>query len=246
MFVDSDDYVDKNFVKTLLDAINNNDADIAVCGYQAEDTNGKLVRSMRPGVKTLSGQDALVQLLTKQLDTDVITWNKLYKAGLFKNNNLRFPLGKQHEDNLTTYKLFAISNRIAYIDDLLYHYTQRNDSIMGERNLLRNIQMKETAAKEAATWLGENGYHDNQRVTEAVLVSLLLARLFCLNSIIKAGKTNEELWRITATKIKGQEKLLRGNQFFGPRLKLYVFLLKLGRIPYASLKSILMIREKKR
>lgn len=58
-----------------------------------------------------------------------MVWNKLYKKELFTKNNITFPKSMIHEDNFVTYKLFAKSKRISLINDKLYYYVQRNNSI---------------------------------------------------------------------------------------------------------------------
>ncbi len=58
-----------------------------------------------------------------------MVWNKLYRKELFTKNNITFPKSMIHEDNFVTYKLFAKSKRISLINDKLYYYVQRNNSI---------------------------------------------------------------------------------------------------------------------
>lgn len=133
-FVDSDDYVDQNYIKELYESIIKNQADIAVCNYYKyyEDikklkytkkilTKEKVIFNNIEGVKDVLTADSVV---------DVVTWNKLYKSELFLKNKLYFPFGKLHEDNFTTYKLLYFSDKIVFIEKPLYYYRLRSDSIM--------------------------------------------------------------------------------------------------------------------
>jgi len=57
-----------------------------------------------------------------------VVWNKLYKKELF--GDIRYPVGRIHEDEAVTYKLLHRSERIVYIDIAMYYYVQREGSIM--------------------------------------------------------------------------------------------------------------------
>ena len=61
-----------------------------------------------------------------------MTWNKLYKRSLFIDNKIRFPVGRLHEDNFTTYKLFYHADKISFVNKPLYYYVQRSNSIMSK------------------------------------------------------------------------------------------------------------------
>ena len=59
-----------------------------------------------------------------------VAWNKLYKKSVL--GDIRYPLGKIHEDEFTTYKYFYNANKLVYVDVSKYNYDRtRNDSITG-------------------------------------------------------------------------------------------------------------------
>ena len=133
-FIDSDDFVDNLFIEKLYDSIKENDSDIAVCDYQFIDENGIVWNNKKNKSDVVySSDNALIDILSGRLNLEVMTWNKLYKTSLFKDNSIIFPNSKLHEDNYTTFKLFYFSKKISLIKDKLYYYLQRNSSIMGKR-----------------------------------------------------------------------------------------------------------------
>ena len=69
-----------------------------------------------------SSIEAIRDLLVGIQNTEIMTWNKMYKLNLFKDNNIYFPEGKLHEDNFTTYKLYYYSRSISMIQNKLYYY----------------------------------------------------------------------------------------------------------------------------
>lgn len=128
-FIDSDDYVDKEFVRVLVDAATESDADIAQCD------NSRRIKDMGNGsgkLTILSGQDAFVSMM-KFKSISPPAWGKLYKKSLFDNSGLTFPVGRIHEDTAILYKLIYFANKIACIDTRLYYYRLNNNSIMTAR-----------------------------------------------------------------------------------------------------------------
>lgn len=59
---------------------------------------------------------------------DVTAWGKLYRTTLFKD--IRFPIGKYHEDIFTTYRIFGSSNKVIIGFIQYYYYRSRQGSIM--------------------------------------------------------------------------------------------------------------------
>ena len=134
MFVDSDDYVNVNFVKTLHDSLIENDADIAVCKYKVVYENSEIDINIveKAQCKIFIGTDKYENFFNDLKTVTTVAWNKLYKKELF--NNITYPVGKLHEDEYTTYKLFDISKKIVYIDCEYYYYFFREGSITQNYN----------------------------------------------------------------------------------------------------------------
>lgn len=128
MFVDSDDWVHEDFCKVPYECAIHYHADIVMFNYQRvkEDkvyyTGHKTIKS---GYK--SREDA-IGLLIK----NTAAWNKLYRKELF--NGVCFPEGKLFEDAGTTYKLFLEATNIYYLENVLYYYRFRPDSITKQKN----------------------------------------------------------------------------------------------------------------
>lgn len=128
-FVDSDDYVEKTFIEELINAIKKNKTKISQCGIKYVNNNGKVLfnkgyneDSVFSGIKMIEDQYYGHDI------ENVVAWNRLYDIKLFKN--IRFPKGKIHEDEYTTYKLFYDQKNVAVIKSNLYNYRQSDNSIM--------------------------------------------------------------------------------------------------------------------
>ena len=136
-FVDSDDFVSELYVEKLLKTALKNKTDIVACNFQYMDEKGKTWVRKEKREKIYSTKEAIKDIFTTNQDTEVMMCNKIYKRSLFIDNNIKFPVGKVHEDNFTTYKLYDKANKISLINDKLYYYLQRDNSIMSTFNKKR-------------------------------------------------------------------------------------------------------------
>ncbi|MDR1753719.1 MAG: glycosyltransferase [Eubacterium sp.] len=131
-FVDSDDWISENMIELLYNDIVKNDSDISVTNpvYYFENTGlekkGKFNKQKFCG--SFSVEEALNGMFSAKI-FDVTAWAKLYKASLF--NGIRYPKGLINEDEDVTYKLIFFSKSVSVIEEELYYYLQRGESIMG-------------------------------------------------------------------------------------------------------------------
>ena len=144
--MDSDDWVDLNFVQILVNAIACENADIAFGNFKKV-FNDKPDRLYIHGDSNFSteffdGKEAFRELFGQNGTSFVIACGKLYKRQLF--GNVRFPVGLLHEDEYTTYKLLYSSSKIIFLNIPLYFYFQRENSIMGiaETSSIRALRAK--------------------------------------------------------------------------------------------------------
>ena len=137
LFVDSDDYIDETMVEKLYEALEKEKAEMSLCSFVYVNEEGVPIKEKNNGIpiktEVLSGIEAIRHLGSQRGACYTIACCKLYKAELFKT--IRFPKGKYHEDEFVSHELFGQCSRVACIDDGLYYYVQRNDSIMGSSRL---------------------------------------------------------------------------------------------------------------
>lgn len=143
-FIDSDDFVSDDFCELLLGAIIRENADMAICNYLRIDENDNLIQEKNVDLpfknECISPEEFMQGYFGKQGWYYVVVWNKIYKRSLF--DNLRFPYGKQHEDEFLIHHLIAQCNRIACIKNALYYYVQRKSSIISQISI-KNMDLGE-------------------------------------------------------------------------------------------------------
>lgn len=145
-FIDSDDYIEKNYLENLYKLLVDNRADISTCKpsvFFENEINSHLYEILRnDDVVVLSSKEALIEMLYERNLTNS-AWGKLYKKELFKD--IRYPKGKLYEDMFTTYKLIMKSNRVACSSAKLYNYLIRKNSILGTINPNKQKDMLDAA-----------------------------------------------------------------------------------------------------
>ena len=131
-FVDSDDFLHKDYVKTLYENLIKTGADISICDFLLYYDDAPPV-----DIETLPVEETLdVKSRDEGMDyidtydfKYILAWNKLYKAYIF--DNIRYPLGKLHEDEFVAHHILYKTNKSVFTSRKLYSYRQgRKDSIM--------------------------------------------------------------------------------------------------------------------
>lgn len=130
-FLDSDDWINQNTVLKLYLLLKDNKADISECQFLKVYYNDE-VRKYNENQNKIhtyifDGIEASINLRNYKYN-QVVSWNKLYTKSLF--DDIKFPKGKYHEDEFTTYKILYKCNKIVVTDEKLYYYRQTPNSIM--------------------------------------------------------------------------------------------------------------------
>lgn len=182
LFVDGDDYIHYQMIEILYTCAQKSSSDIVVCNYtrinENENTIDKQIELKQiANLNTYTNTEALSKLFKD--DTHVIftvVWNKLYIKTLF--DEIRFPFGKIHEDDFTSYKLLDMAKKIGYINIPLYYYVKRNGSILSSGLNEKSFQ-KVDAYIERANYCIKN---------EKVVTEAINALLWLYGSYIKEYK----------------------------------------------------------
>lgn len=155
IFVDSDDFINEDMVEYLLNILIINKGCIAQCSFKRFSSTYSIEENLlQEEIKVMNNIEALESMHYVN-GVDCITWNKIYKKHLFEE--IKFPIGKIHEDNFTTYKLVDITKKIIVTDRILYYYRQREGSIMNESFNIKKLDAIE-ACTEKMNYFINKGY----------------------------------------------------------------------------------------
>lgn len=132
-FVDSDDWIELDYVETLYKKITEYQADIAVGNYYSFNESEGMFYFHISGDSYYEKVYDNVSIFENLYETQemrsfalISAWGKLYKARLFEQ--LRFDMGKLGEDGYLNQKVYLLSEKVIYLNKSLYAYRIRNET----------------------------------------------------------------------------------------------------------------------
>lgn len=150
-FIDSDDWIEPNYLEILYKTIKEQEADIVVTNYytfreedamflfHVAETNEPLV---------FQPNDSFFNYMFSTFGTDIAwgsSWSKLFKKSLFDRLCFSEDISWAEDFDLM-YKLFLISERIIYLHKAPYCYRDRGDSASkapGEEPICQSLEVSE-------------------------------------------------------------------------------------------------------
>lgn len=193
VFVDGDDYIHPDFVKSLLFAAEESNADIAVCGIQVVDEHSCQSQVLATGGKYKAynplKNETLDSKLVEKLYYEnrkygfwyVVAWNKIYKSEIFEE--LRYDEGKIYEDEFIFHKIIRKSRRVRFIPDELYYYVQRGNGITSEKkDNERFCFLTEIYDRRMECYIQENNVALQKMCSEKYLCQII-SKYYLLNRV---------------------------------------------------------------
>lgn len=132
MFCDADDYYESSMCEKMYQAITTHRADLAICEinvvYHAHQEM-KLSDDNYYALKYTGLQNITDELI---LRTDLSATNKIFRRKIIDQYDLRFPAGLRYEDAFFCPAYFSISAKVFFLNERLYNYVRRANSIMSQ------------------------------------------------------------------------------------------------------------------
>ena len=198
-FIDSDDVLHADFFAELMKAQSKSNADIVACELTLFYSHSEL-----EGLQEYKHNVALIEYSTNEALKEYFMpvenrklyhglCMKIYKRELFEN--LRFEIGRLHEDVYITYKLLDRAKRIAYIDCPYYFYYQNN---LG--SICKNYGVK-NFLDEAEAYAGMYRYFVKKNRVTVELVAFLIIQYVSMFEVGYKVRNDQNVKECTA-KIK--------------------------------------------
>ncbi|SHL15169.1 glycosyltransferase family 2 protein [Xylanibacter ruminicola] len=124
LFIDSDDYIDRDMVELLVEAALKENADISGCGYIEEYAD----HSVECPQKYTNDHDEMMRAITL-LTIKGVMWKLLVRSTIVTDHKdeVRFiPDRNMVDDYLFCCQLFYYAHRFAGVDRCMYHWIQYN------------------------------------------------------------------------------------------------------------------------
>jgi len=149
-FVDSDDWIDFEFLEKLYNAAVKYGCDVACSGIIR-------LHKMHKKKHLQHSQTRVTENFSEKLELcDVpdksYVWNKIYKTSELKKHNLKFEPGMIYEDVMFTPQVLYLLRKLVTVPDVYYYYWRNTNSLVTQRNA-QAIADREKANKWAREFL---------------------------------------------------------------------------------------------
>lgn len=186
LFVDDDDLLSETHIEELYNLLKKNDADIAVGNFnhfiEEKRAYGIWLKEDDYFEKTYTPEEWFtVEYETVPYNRSIIfavPWAKLYKRSLFEN--IVYPIDARVEDDLTTWKIYLLADKIAYMNKAIYTHRIFENSVSAQANKTAVFPLE--AVKERISLLSQLGF-DITREISAYCYRLQI----CIDTALKDG-----------------------------------------------------------
>lgn len=154
-FVDGDDWIHCYYLDVLYRSLIETQSEISMVNYVK--TSGDLSESQefKYECQLFSQQQIIDQFFRKYHPLLSTVWAKLYQRDLF--NSIQFEVGRLHEDVFFLYKILSQAKSVVIVDQILYYYWKRPESITGSFYIERQLDHLD-ALIERAEYFKKNKY----------------------------------------------------------------------------------------
>ncbi len=200
-FIDSDDWIREDYIEVLVKTLEYGNTKISACSYQKVNEMGMARECVKnsdylSNIEVWHTLEAYQHLfLNKQIDCSACA--KLYERALFYD--IRFPVGKLYEDQFTTYKVFHHAQGVTYVNEDMYYYFNRPESIQNEQFSIN--KMDELEANLECVQFVEEKYPQLREEVSCKLVSSCFHMLFAIE--------NRTIWK---KQVEQLEKIIKMNR----------------------------------
>ncbi len=122
VFIDADDYIDKDY----LESFSKSNADIIVCGFKMF---GNSSNKSIPSPQFITGHENICNHLCDNISKSYFRtpWSKAFKSSIIKRNNCKFDTAIRFgEDSDFNFRVFANADSIEIISTAAYNYYSEN------------------------------------------------------------------------------------------------------------------------
>ena len=197
-FLDADDTMPENAIRSLVKAAEKSEADYAVGKVVRFNEERKYVPIRHVDFNLYTEKKLTSLKENPELLQDSIACNKLWSKRFLTRNQLFFKEGKNYEDLSFTMKAAVLAEKILVLDQVVYHWRVRDDeekpSITQQQMKLANTIDRLEALDENRQWLLDHNA-DFRIIEEHDLKSLLdVLRLHVLKYALTSEQDREQ-WK---------------------------------------------------
>lgn len=139
-FVDGDDYIEKDSLKTIINNMENNNLDIMQILYKEVTSNGKTIKNHDQVALNVNKVYNASEWISST-EFKPMAWMYIFNKKFLNDNKLYFFEGIYHEDTEFTPRAISLANRIMILNKYVYNYVIRDGSIMRTVNMKKSYDL---------------------------------------------------------------------------------------------------------
>lgn len=198
-FMDSDDYIEKNFIKDTYKMIIENNVDLAITKLKVDYENKIPKLNQSSGYRIIDSKSALEEMLYTELYY-ISACGKLYKKSLF--DGIKFPNNQLFEDVNTIYKLINKAKKVCCTDNEYYIYYVRKNSIT-----TKEFNEKQLDLIKATDEMVEDIVNIYPDLEKAGKRRKVYSRISTLCRVVSSNKINKKIEKELVTYIKENKEV---------------------------------------
>lgn len=138
-FVDADDFIDKDYVKYMVNILEENDVDLSTCAYQVEYEHGKWKMGTSGKSEYLNIERGLINFFSKN-GMRGTPCCKLFKMEILNKYGVRFNESiRMAEDKLFCYEYITKCDNIFFSSEAKYYYVLNVESASNKKYVPTNL-----------------------------------------------------------------------------------------------------------
>ena len=154
-FVDGDDWIEKDMLKSMYEKALVENAEIVGCNFIIEKNEKSVQVETCYDCKETFLQDVLRNRWG-------VLWKLLIKRSLYEENNICFPQGiNGGEDFVFVVKCLTFAKYVVCVSEFLYHYNQMNETSFISQSSFDRLMEQYRATELVAIFLKKEGVFDN-------------------------------------------------------------------------------------
>lgn len=234
MFVDSDDWIERDAVQSLISL--GDDVDIIMCGFSIENESGE-VSYENSGKKEIKGSDILGEFVLDNIRPEVCA--KLYRSSLFSGE--RFDESIRYAEDLDmNYRLMKKASKFISTDEGFYHYVRRAGSITSTDMTVGRANLYKITARFVEESRYNSDIYEKSICRHARILFATLSRLLSSDESVSGGKEisgtySEKIFE----EIRKYGKYILKNRYLSIKYKVSVIIVAISPSLFVSFNKLL-------
>ena len=193
MFIDADDTLEQDAIKTHVRSLRRTGSDFSVASYQRISSAGTWPAAWWIRSAHRLNRPAVNLMEYPEIQVNAVAWSKCYRRRFWTDNRLEFPVGVLYEDQAVSSRAYVAATSFDVLAKVLYNWRFRDDrsSISQQTADVRDLRARLNAAYQSLAELDRPGF---ARARE-VRLAHYLSNDFPL-SIKAAQHGDDEFWDV--------------------------------------------------